>query len=353
VAQTALVLGGTGLVGTAVACRLAERGWEVAAASRGEREAARELRERATVVTLDRADDAALAAALGEGVDVLIDCVAMRAEDGPQLVSLRERYGSLIVFSSASVYTDRDGRSFDEATGEDDFPVLPVPISERQPTVAPGDTTYSTRKAAIERSVAADPDLRATIIRPGAVYGPHDIQSREWYFVKRALDGRPFVVLAFRGGSRFHPTAVDNLAELVRLAAERPGARVLNCADPEAPAAVELGRAIGAVMDYRPVEVLLPGPPRGSVGDHPWGAPRPFVLDTTESELVLGYRPVTRYERAVEAVCAWLQEVTAGRDWRESLPGLATHYGQLFDYEAEDAFLAAQSTDSSRPVETS
>jgi nucleoside-diphosphate-sugar epimerase len=345
VARTAFVLGGTGLVGTAVSGRLTERGWDVTVGSRGERDMAPELHHVARVVTLDRTDDEALAAALGDGFDVLVDCIAMRAEDGSQLVALRERYGSLVAMSSASVYVDRDGRSFDEATGEDDFPAFPVPLSESQPTVAPSDSTYSTRKAAIERVLLSAEDLRATIVRPGAVYGAHDVQSREWYFVKRALDRRPCVVLAYRGESRFHPTAAENLAELVWLAAERPGRRVLNCADPDAPPVRELGRAIGRVLEYEPVEVLLPGSPRDTVGENPWATPKPLVLDTSEAELGLGYRPAARYERAVAHACEWVRTATEGRDWREVLPGAARHYSALFDYEAEDAFLAGlQST---------
>jgi nucleoside-diphosphate-sugar epimerase len=336
---TAFVIGGTGLVGAAAARRLAERGFDVTAAGRGQTEPPDDLKELARVVTLDRTDDDALAAALGSGFDVLVDAAAFRAEDGDQLVRLRECYASLVVLSSASVYTDTQGRSFDEATGPEDFPDFPVPMSERQPTVAPGDSTYSTRKVAIERTVLGADELRTSVIRPGAVYGPGDARPREWFFVKRALDRRPFVVLAFRGLSRFHPTAAENLAELVRITAERPGRRVLNCADPEAPTALEIGRAIGRALDYEPDEILLPAAERDGVGDHPWAAAKPVVLDTTEAEITLGWRPVTRYERAVGATCRWLADTTRDRDWREALPHLAEVYGNLFDYAAEDAFV--------------
>jgi nucleoside-diphosphate-sugar epimerase len=340
VALTAFVLGGTGLVGAAVVRRLAERGWDVTAASRGTLEPPAGLADVARIVAVDRTDDAALGAALGEGVDAVVDCVAMRVEDGPQLVGLRDRYGSLVVISSASVYVDGKGRSFDEATGPDDFPEFPVPISERQPTVEAADATYSTRKVAVERALLAADDLRASIVRPGAVYGPNDARPREWFFVKRVLDRRPYVVLAYRGESRFHPTATENLAELVRLTVERPGRRVLNCADPQAPTALVIGRAIGRVLGHEPDEVLLSGPPRGSAGEHPWATPKPLVLDTTDAEITLAWRPVTRYEHAVTATCEWLVERTRDRDWREALPGVAEIYGNLFDYAAEDALVA-------------
>jgi nucleoside-diphosphate-sugar epimerase len=336
---TAFVIGGSGLVGAAVVRRLAERGFEVTAAARGRRNPPAGLDEVARLVTVDRSDDAALGAALGDGVDVLVDTAAFRAEDGEQLVALRDRYASVVVLSSASVYTDGAGRSIDEAESPEEFPDLPVPVSERVPTLPAGDATYSTRKVAIERALLGAEGVRPTVIRPGAVYGPHDARPREWFFVKRALDRRPYVVLAQLGESRFHPTAVENLAELVRLAAERPERRVLNCADPEAPTALAIGRAIGGVLAWDPDELLLHGPPRDGVGAHPWATPKPLVLDTTEAEITLGWRPVTRYERAVKATCEHLIEATAGTDWREALPGAAELYGSLFDYAAEDGYL--------------
>jgi len=340
-ALSALVIGGTGLIGAATVRRLAERGFEVTAAARGTVEPPQGLSEQARLIELDRTEDDALSNAVGDGYDVVVDTAAYRVEDAEQLVGLTGRIGSLVVLSSAAVYADAAGRSFEGASGPEDFPEFPVPISERQRTVEPADTGYAPRKVTIERAVLDEDELRATVVRPGAVYGPHDARPREWYFVKRALDRRPYVFLAYRGASRFHPTAVGNVAELIRLAAERPDRRVLNSADPEAPTALAIGRAVSATLGHEPAEVLLPGPPVDGIGDHPWATPRPFVLDTTESEITIGWRPVTRYERAVAPTCEALVERTRGRDWREALPGAAKYYGGMFDYEAEDRFLAS------------
>jgi nucleoside-diphosphate-sugar epimerase len=338
-AKTAFLLGGTGMIGRAVSMRLAEKGWEVTVASRGERPLDDDQREVARHVAVDRTDDGALREALGAGVDVLVDVIPMESRDAEQLVELRGRFGSLVAISSAAVYCDASGRTLSEATGPDDFPILQVPIWERQQTVAPDPATYSTRKAAIERTLLADESLRATVVRPCAIHGPGDRQSREWFFVKRILDGRRAVPLAYRGESRFHTTSVTNLAELVWLAAERPGRRVLNCGDPEPPSVAEIGRAIAAAMGRELAEVLLPGPPVDGVGENPWGVPRPFVVDMSEAELELGYRPVTTYPKAVAKTCEWLVAATEGRDWREVLPNLARQPGDFFDYGAEDAFV--------------
>jgi nucleoside-diphosphate-sugar epimerase len=335
-ARRAFLLGGTGKTGRVLAQRLLETGWDVVLASRGERVV--ETPQDARHVKLDRGDDGALRAALGDGVDVLVDFVAFEPAHGEQLLALHGLTRSLVVVSSSSVYADPQGRSLDDAN-EGAEPEFRVPLTEREPTVPPGEATYSTKKAAIERALLGQDAIPSTLVRAGAIYGPGDLNSREWYFVKRALDGRGIVVLAHRGASRFQPTSVHNLAELIRLAAERPGRRLLNCGDPDAPSVVEIGRHIAAALNHEWAEVLLPGPPQGVVGDNPWGVPRPFVLDMTEAEFEVGYRPVTTYARAVPETCAWLVAAMEGRDWREVLSGAGKLYGTLFDYEAEDAFV--------------
>jgi nucleoside-diphosphate-sugar epimerase len=333
-ARRALLLGGTGKTGRVLARRLLETGWDVIVVSRGERPVDNEARH----VKLDRSDDKALRAALGDGVDALVDFVAFERAHAEQLLSLNGLARSLVVISSASVYADAEGRSLDEIrVGEDAR--FRVPLTEREPTVPAGDETYSTRKRAIEGILLAQTEIPATLVRAGAIYGPGDLNSREWYFVKRALDGRRVVVLAHRGASRFQPTSVHNLAELIRLAAERPGRRLLNCGDPEAPTVAEIGRHIATATNGEWSEVLLPGPPRESVGANPWAVPHPFVLDMAEAEFEVGYRPVTTYAKAVGETCGWLVSVTQGSDWREVLPGVARLYEDQFDYGAEDEFI--------------
>ena len=329
-ARRAFLLGGSGKTGRVLAQRLRETGWEVTVASRGERPY-----QDAGHVKLERTDDEALRAALGDGVDALVDFVAFERTHAEQLLSLKGLTRSLVVVSSASVYADAAGRSLDEIR-EGEEARFRVPLTEREPTVPAGDATYSTRKRAIEQLLLSQSEIPATLVRAGAIYGPGDLNSREWYFVKRALDGRRVVVLPYRGASRFQPTSVHNLAELIRLAAERPGRRLLNAGDPEAPTVAEIGRHIAAAMNHEWSEVLLPGPPRNGVGDHPWGVPHPFVLDMTEAEFEVGYRPVTTYARAAKETCDWLVAATEGHDWRDVLTGAARLYAGQFDYAAED-----------------
>ncbi len=306
-------------------------------ASRGKREVPDGVRH----VTVDRADTPALAAAANE-IDVLVDVIPFRSADAEQLLALGKRVGAVIAISSASVYTDEQGHSLDEATGPDDLPRLPVPIPEGQPTLPPGDGSYSTGKAAIEQALLERSPVPATVIRPCAIYGSGDRQAREWHFVKRVLDGREVVVLAYEGESRFHTTSSENLGELIRCCADRPGTRALNCGDPSPPTLLEISRAVAGAMEHGWEEALLPGEPEGVVGRTPWSVPEshPFVVDMSAAEREVGYRPRTDYGNGVRAACKWLVDATRGRDWRDVLPSYARYYGELFDYAAEDEYLS-------------
>jgi len=326
----AVLIGGTGLIGRAAARALAEDGWDVVAVSRSGTlpEGLAELGVES--IAADRADDTQLRAALGSGANVVYDSVAMNREHGEQLNRLDGLVGSLIVISTGSVYADDAGRALDGEGGEP--PVLPVPIPETQRTAEPGDATYSTQKAELEQTLLEGP-LPATLVRACAIHGPGAKNPRELFFVKRAVDGRRRVALAWRGESRFHTTSVANLAELIRLAAFQPGDRVLNCGDPDPPTTLEICETIGGVLDHEFEPVLL----ADGAFANPWAVPHPFVVSMEAAERELGYRPVTTYPEAVKETCAWLVgELERGRSWEGS------YIESSLDYAAEDEVLASQ-----------
>lgn len=260
------------------------------------------------------------------------------ADHARQLLDVQARVGAFVVISSASVYQDENGRSLDEA-GKNGFPELPVPIPESQPTVSPGPATYSTRKVALEQTLLNEAKVPVTLLRPAAIYGPGSTHPREWWFIKRILDGRKAIPLAFRGESRFHPSSTANIAEVTRIALEFKGFRILNIADPTVPSVKEIAASIAHHMDYagRILE-LDGGDPSSTFGRTPWSVPRPFVLDNSAA-LALGYHPVTTYAQAIGPTCDWLATVAYGKDWRELFPVLASYPYDHFDYAREDAFL--------------
>ena len=106
--------------------------------------------------------------------------------------------------------------------------------------------------------------------------------------MKRLLDGRRRIPLAYRGESRFHTSATVNIAELIRVALESSTTQVLNAADPEALSVTEIGRVVAELYGAAPELVLLDGAPKGGVGATPWSGPRPLIADMSRAE-ALGY----------------------------------------------------------------
>ncbi|MCP2261412.1 Nucleoside-diphosphate-sugar epimerase [Streptoalloteichus tenebrarius] len=337
---TALIIGGTGQVGLGTAERLLDDGWEVTLAARGRRAVPARLADHVRTVRWDREDPADDLAPLATGADLVLDCVCYTPEHAEQLLALGDRVGHLVVISTAGVYVDDEGRGMDRV---DDFPRLPVPISEDQRTVEPGPGGYTSEKRAVERSLLDRAVVPVTVLRPGAIHGTDSVHSREWWFVKRVLDGRTCVPLAFGGANRFHPSAVANIAELVRLAGARPGTRVLNAVDPDAPTVLEIGRAVAELLDHEWREVPLPPDAPPPLGVTPWSLPGDVVLSMARAHEELGYRPVTSCLGSLAAEVEWVLASVADRDWREVFTDLVDKYDGIdfFDYATEDAYLAA------------
>jgi nucleoside-diphosphate-sugar epimerase len=300
-------------------------------------------------VVVDRQDDEGLRAALGSGVDVLIDAVPFSSGHARQLLGLADLVGSVVAVSSAAVYTDDAGRTLLDATAEETSPRFGGPIAEDSRTVEPGEQNYATRKRAMELTLLEQDVLPATVVRPSAVHGPGSNQPREWFYLRRLLDKRPVLVHGFGGRGTLHPTSVHNLAELIRLAAEQPGTRVLNSGDPGDPDELEIARSIAAAVGASPAHVLLPG---AAPCASPWSLPEPVVLDMAGAETELGYRPVMTYRQAVAETCEWIQQELRAGTWERRLhgafgvPGLGAQVfvgagHEPFDYEAEDRVIAA------------
>jgi hypothetical protein len=245
------------------------------------------------------------------------------------------------MISSKAVYVDSSGRH----SNSEAAPRFDGPIGEEQPTMAPGDGDYNSREGYGANKVAAENVLLdsgdpVTVLRPSKIHGVGAKTPREWVFVKRVLDRRPAVFLARRGAGVDHPTAATNIAALIQVAAARPGRRILNSADPDAPSALEISRTIARQLNHDWEEVLLGDDADETLGRHPWDAPYPIVLDMTAAG-ELGYAPVGDYATTVADEVDWL--VTAARAG-ETLPGLDDDYfAPLLDYAAEDRYLAASS----------
>lgn len=339
--KTALLIGGTGQIGWATAENLISHGWDVTVASRNE--GARP--PGATSIALDREDTDHLLIEC-DGKDLVLDTVAFTPAHGEQLAHLAGRVGSLVVISTASVYLGDNGTYLDIATDPENFPVYPLPVHEDQPTIDNSEQTYSPLKATMERLLLATPGLPVSLLRPGAIHGQHSEFLREWFFVKRVLDGRERVVLSWEGASRFGTSATVNIAELVRLCAEQPGSRALNAADPVVPTVREIGQIVFGILGHE-VEIVSFQGERDDIGSSPWSVPSPFVQSMDLARDEVGYSPVASYAQAiapaVEAMVDAAARVEAsGRSFDEAFPRYVERYGAAawFPYDAEDAFAA-------------
>ncbi|MBC7505004.1 MAG: hypothetical protein H7267_04675 [Sandarakinorhabdus sp.] len=317
---------GAGQIGRACATALVAAGWQV------------KTLDRAAIVgglRFDRRNPAALAAAVGNGADLLVDTIGFDRGDADLLLPLAGGIGHLVSISSVSVYADASGRSLDEArTGG--FPEFDGPINEAMATVPAGDDTYSTRKVAMEARLLAAMHCPVAVLRPCAIHGIGSRHPREWWFVKRLLDGRADVPLAYHGESQFHTTAAESIGRLAAvLAAQRIGG-IFNIADPDAPTVAGISAVISARMG-RPLAIRrFAGPPHGHVGQTPWCVPRPYLIDSS-SALAAGYANAGDYAALVAPTIDWLVATAGDGDWRARFAVLANYGFDPFDYAAEDA----------------
>lgn len=191
----------------------------------------------------------------------------------------------------------------------------------------------------MERTLLDRASKPVVILRPCAIHGVGSTHPREWWFVKRMMDRRPFIPLAYRGESRFHTSAAKNIAALIGIVLENPRTRILNVADKTAFSLIEIGRAIAHHLHYsgRFVPVNDDGYPP-AIGATPWSVPAPFTLDNGAA-IALGYAPFA-YDETVGPVCDWLMRTGGTSDWKSRFPVLASYPYEQFDYAAENEYLA-------------
>lgn len=267
--------------------------------------------------------------------DVVIDTIAFDQSD-------LSKYdpgdvGRLIVVSSASVYCDSEGRTLDEAA-QNGFPEFDGPITEFQQTVAPGPQTYSTRKVRMENEARRLFGDRATILRPCAVHGAWSRHPREWWFVKRMLDARTQIPLALKGESQFHTTAAKMIGHFAQHAGASEVGGTFNLGDADWPTVLDIGQTIADNLRKKVEFVPIDGFPQDAVGRTPWSVPLPFIV-SSKAAFAAGLDDDDYYDSALE--CSDWLEFDPPTDWRAAFPQLAAYPWDLFDYEAEDRFLAS------------
>jgi nucleoside-diphosphate-sugar epimerase len=330
-----LVISGTRFVGPPVVRTLVEQGHQVAVFHRGETEA--DLPPQVEHLHGERAR-------LGEhvetvrrfGPDVVVDVAAYTDADArATLDAVRGIAGRVVAVSSMDVY-----RAYGRFHGSEPGPPEPLPVTEDSPL---RERLYPYRrdgrglddyeKVLVERAVMSSPDVAGTVLRLPMVYGPGDYQHRLFLDLKRIDDGRPVILLPEDvAGWRWTRGYVEDVAGAIGLAAtdERAAGRVYNAGEQDALTYAEWVEALGRTAGWSGRVVPLPRerlpahlvPPAGDYAQD-------LVCDTTRIRDELGYAETVSHEEGLRRAIDWERaDRPAGKpEW--------------FDYEAEDAALAA------------
>jgi nucleoside-diphosphate-sugar epimerase len=184
-------------------------------------------------------------------------------------------------------------------------------------------------KIPVERTIAGDPGLPATVLRLPMVYGPGDPLHRFYPVVKRIVDGRPVIpipadVAAWRGTKGY----VENVAAAIALAATTPRAagQIYNVGDPDTLTELEWTRLIAHTAGWTGEIAVLP-PDRAP--EHlrmPGNLSQHWVADTTRIRDELRYRESVPRAEAVRRTIEWERQ--------HPPDGFTPHQ---IDYAAEDA----------------
>jgi nucleoside-diphosphate-sugar epimerase len=182
-ALSVLLIGGTGVISSAVADLAVRSGHRVTVLNRG-RSTLRPAPDGAEVLVADAGDPVAVARALGSrSFDAVVNFIAFTPADvEPHLALFRERTGQYMFISSASAYQKPPGR---------------LPIRESTPLRNPY-WQYARDKIACEDVLVAayrNSGFPATIVRPSHTYDRTKIAlSGGWGDIVRMRAGLPVVV---------------------------------------------------------------------------------------------------------------------------------------------------------------
>jgi nucleoside-diphosphate-sugar epimerase len=303
-APRSLVLGGTAFIGRQLVSHLLAAGHEVSLLNRGGSAAPAGVE----ALVADRKEPASVRSVLqGRSWDMVFDVSASvmvaSLESIADLVDALDGCCGIYVFvSSIGAYQLGNGA---------------FPWTETRPTTRAPATSYGGHKAAVERLLAerrATTGFAYSVLRPAAVYGPHDnIPDGEIAMFLRLGQGRPALV-PHAGLACFPYGHVADLARALLLAATTPAAvgEVFNLTH-EAVTARHYVTAIADIMG-REAEIL-------EVPDEvlaEWKGPLPFnhrfqkalhaVLSIDKARRVLGFEPEFDFDAGHRQTYAWFLE---------------------------------------------
>ncbi|NHT17465.1 SDR family oxidoreductase [Cellulomonas sp. IC4_254] len=304
-----LVIGGTGVISSAVTRLAVERGLDVTVLNRGS-SATRPLPDGAEVVQADVRDPASVRAALGDReFDSVVDWVAFTPEHVQTDVDLfAGRTGQYVFISSASAYQTPPER---------------LPVTESTPLRNPF-WEYSRDKIACEDLLVRayrDSGFPATVIRPSHTYDRTLVPlDGGWTALERMRQGREVVVHG-DGTSLWTLTHHEDFARgLVPLLGNpRTLGEAFHITSDDVLTWDQIVRALAAAAGVEPRIVHVPSDAIAAA-DPEWGAgllgdkAHSMVFDTTKlRRLVPEFATTIRFEQGAREIVDWFDADPARR----------------------------------------
>lgn len=254
-----LIIGGTGLIGTALTNRFIKDGHEVSVLSRSQRptdldEVVGHIRASAEGIRESRK------AILALRPDVIVHLLLYTEKQAQDAINeLGDFTDRLVVLSSGDVY-----RNYDGLRHLSDHPPDPVPLTEDSPLRSRlypyrGEPELSWvyrdeyEKILVERVLMSQTQVNATVLRLGAVYGPKDPQHRFREYVRRMWLNRPFILLEHgMKGWLFTHVDVETVAEAVYRTTQLggTGSMILNVGEAYTPTVGQRIEQIGSYLGW-------------------------------------------------------------------------------------------------------
>jgi nucleoside-diphosphate-sugar epimerase len=296
-----LVIGGTGIISSAVTRLAVERGHDVTVLNRGS-SATRPLPEGAEVVQADVRDPASVREALGRReFDSVVDWVAFTPEHvRTDLELFRDRTGQYVFISSASAYQTPPER---------------LPVTESTPLRNPF-WQYSRDKIACEELLVGayrETGFPVTVVRPSHTYDRTSVPlDGGWTAVERMRQGREVVVHG-DGTSLWTLTHHEDFARgfVPLLGDPRALGEAFHITSDDVLTWNQVVRALGAAAGVEPRIVHVPSDAIAAA-DPDWGAgllgdkAHSMVFDTTKLRRVVPeFTTTIRFEQGAREIVAW------------------------------------------------
>jgi len=300
-------VGGTRFVGPVAVRHLREAGHEVAVAHSGAHESPAVIdvehlhgtREQLLACDgpveswrPDAAVDTFAGGATGEKAAALASCAA------------RAGAGHIVAISSIDVYQYCVDAGLGDGSGAIALPRQPLPLDESAPLRCRPYPGGSAEHDNVAMEAALHECGRVTVLRPGAIYGPHP-EVRERLLVERICRGERRLELPDGGAQFWHRVAVDRVGAAVTAALESSPNRLWACnvVDPYDWSYAGLAAEIAALLDWEwePVRVAF------NEADHPWQTAHPVFCSDRRLRETLGVSAPDPRQALAETV-HWLRD---------------------------------------------